>query len=332
MVTRSGFTFPFNGIPLSAHRELFGRAEEYGYTDAWTSEVDGADAFTPVTLAAAWSTQLRLGTAIASVFTRGPALLAMTAAAVADAAPGRFCLGIGASSHAIVEQWNGMKFSRPLERVREVVAFLRGALAGEKVSNELLGVQGFRLSRRPPQPPPIFIAALRQRMLALAGSVGDGVILNWLAPSDVPRVAGIARDAAAAAGRDPGALEIACRIFVVPQADDATRQIVARRAIAGYLTTPVYSAFHQWLGRGALLRPMMEAWQAGDRKAALEAIPDKVIDDLLVMGDRRACLEKIEAYRKNGVTLPVLAFLPASTDSREQAAQSLATLKELAPS
>ena len=331
MTTRFGFTFPFNGIPLSAHREVFGLAEEYGYTDAWTAEVDGADAFVPVALAAAWSSRLRLGTAIANVFTRGPALLAMTAAAVAESAPGRFCLGLGASSPAIVEQWNGMKLRRPLERVREIVAFLRGVLAGEKVSNELLGVQGFRLSRPPAQPPPIFIAALRQRMLSLAGSVGDGVVLNWLSPADVLRVVSVARDAAAAAGRDPSVLQVVCRILVVPSADDATRQLVARRAIAGYISTPAYSAFHQWLGRGELLRPMMEAWQAGDRKAAIEAVPDRVIEDLLVMGDRRACLEKIEAYRKSGVTTPVLAFLPTSADPREQAAQGLATLKELAP-
>src|SRR3990172_3513981 len=179
---RWGLTFPLDGVPLPAHRELLPEAEQLGYTDAWTAEVDGLDAFTPVALAATWTEQLRLGTAIANVFTRGPALLAQTAAGPAEAAPGRFCLGIGASSPAIVESWNGIELRRPLERVRETVAFLRAVLAGERAASETLGVRGFRLARRVPAAPPIFVAALRERMVALAGSVADGGVIKWVPP------------------------------------------------------------------------------------------------------------------------------------------------------
>src|SRR3990172_5834830 len=103
---RWGFTFPLEGVPLSEHREVLQEAERLGYTDAWTAEVDGYDAFVPLALAAAWTYRIRLGTAIANVFTRGPALLAMEAAAMADAAPGRFCLGIGSRSPAILQPLN----------------------------------------------------------------------------------------------------------------------------------------------------------------------------------------------------------------------------------
>ena len=329
-MNRWGLTFPLEGIPLSAHREVLQEAEARGYTDAWTLEVDGADAFVPAALAAVWTSELRLGTAIANVFIRGPALLAMTAAAVAEMAPGRFCLGLGASSPAIVESWNGLKLRRPLERVRETVAFLREALAGEKASSPVLGVRGFRLSRRFAGPPPIFIAALRERMLALAGSVGEGVIINWLSPADVPKVVKVAREAAGAAGRDPAALEVGCRLFVLPALPEEAARALARWVVAAYLTTPVYSAFQRWLGRGEALRPMMEAWQAGDRQAALGRVPEQVIDDLFVMGSRTECLDKIEAYCRNGVTLPILHFLTASPDPQERAAQSLGRLKELA--
>ncbi len=329
-INRWGFTFPLEGLPLSAHREVLREAESLGYTDAWTAEVGGADAFVPIALAAAWATKLRLGTAIANVFTRGPALLAMTAAALAEAAPGRFCLGLGSSTRVIVEDWNGLEFRRPLERVRETTAFLRAVLSGEKVSSPALGVRGFRLSRRLSSPLPIFLAALRPKMLALAGSVGDGVIINWLAPHDVPRVVKIAREAARSAGRDIEALEVACRLFVLPPVADEVARPLARRVIAAYLTTPVYSAFHRWLGRGETLKPVMEAWQAGDRRAALELVPEQVIDDLFVMGTRKECLDRIEAYCQSGLTLPILNFLTASPDPREQAAQCLARLRELA--
>ena len=329
-MTRWGLTFPLDGLPLPAHAEVLREAEGRGYTDAWTAEVDGSDAFVPLALAAAWTKELRLGTAIANVFTRGPALLAMTAAAVNEVAPGRFCLGLGASSPAIVENWNGARLERPLERVREVAAFLRAAFAGEKAASEALGVRGFRLSRRFAEPPPIFIAALRERMLALAGSVGDGVIINWLSPADVPKVVTVAREAAKAAGRDPDSLEVACRIFVLYWGNEQIARYGARRALAAYLTTPVYSAFHRWLGRGEALRPMLEAWRAGDRAAAVQLVPDELVEQLFVIGSKRECLDKIEAYCRAGVTLPILNFTPLTPDPREQAAQTVEMLRELA--
>src|SRR5271170_3105203 len=94
-----GITVPLDGIPLSEHRECYEELVELGYTDAWSSEADGTDAFTHLALAAAWAPTLRLGTAIVPAHTRGPALLAQSAAALAEAAPGRFALGIGTSSN-----------------------------------------------------------------------------------------------------------------------------------------------------------------------------------------------------------------------------------------
>ena len=327
---RWGITIPLDGVPLPAHREVLRDAESRGYTDAWTMEVDGLDGFTPAALALSWTEKLRLGTAIANVFTRGPALLAQEAAAVAEVAPDRFVLGVGASSPAIVEHWNGVELKRPLERVRESVAFLREVFAGERAKNETLGVRGFRLGRRFGGAPPIFIAALREKMLQLAGSAGDGVIINWLAPDDVPKVVAVAKEAAQAAGRDPGALEVVCRIFVIPTENQDVARAIARRAVAGYMTTPVYGPFQTWLGRGEALKPMQEAWAAGDRRGATELVPDEVIDDLFVIGNRNACLEKLEAYVRNGVTVPVIALMPTALDPKELAERNIAAVKELA--
>src|SRR3990172_6443113 len=181
--------------------------------------------------------------------------MAQTAWAIAEAAPGRFCLGIGTSSPAIVENWNGVPLRRPLRRMRETVGFLRQAFAGEKISTSggSFEVRGFRLAKAPVQPPPIFVAALREKMLALAGSLADGVLINWLSPEDVAKVVAVAREAARQAGRDPQALEVACRIFVLPPVPDDVARMMGRWAIAAYLNTPVYSAFHSWLGRGETL-------------------------------------------------------------------------------
>ena len=327
---RWGITFPLDGVSLRAHREVLREMEAIGYTDAWTAEVDGPDAFTPVTLAAAWTERIRLGTAIASVFTRTPTVLAQTAWAVSEAAQGRFCLGIGSSSPAIVESWNGVPFQQPLTRVRDTVSFLRQVFAGEKARSEPFGVRGFRYARRSAPPPPIFIAALQKKMLALAGSAGDGVIINWLGANDVPKVVQVAKDAARAAGRDPDALEVVARIFVIPTTNDALVRLLGRRAIAGYLTTPVYSAFHRWLGRGAAFRPMQEAWQSGDRQSATELVPDAALEDLFVTGDAHACIEGIEAYCRAGVTVPVINIMPTVQDPGDLGERNIAVMRELA--
>jgi probable F420-dependent oxidoreductase len=309
-VGRYGITFPFDDIPLAEQRALVSSLPDLGYTDLWSAESNGHDAFTPLALASVWAPQLRLGTAIVPVYTRGPGTLAMCAATLELAAPGRFVLGVGSSSNVIVERWNGMAFEAPYQRVRDTVRFLRSALAGEKVTEdyETFAIKGFRLTAVPDKPPPILVAALRSGMLRLAGREADGAIVNWLAPDDVATVAPYVHQAG------PGK-EIAARIFVAPTEDAEMARGVARFAIAAYLTVPVYRAFHEWLGREELMAPMQAAWAAGDRKAALEAIPDSLVDDLVVHGSPESCREQVQAYVEQGVTTPVLALLPVGVDS-----------------
>jgi probable F420-dependent oxidoreductase len=299
-------TAPLPG-PLHTHRDKLAELADLGYTDIWSAEADGADAFTPLALAAAWEPRLRLGTAIVPAYTRSPACLAQCVASLADAAPGRFAIGIGSSSNVIVERWNAVPFVEPYKKVRDIVRFLRDALAGEKVatSYDTFEIQGFRLGVRPEQRPPILVAALREGMLRLAGREGDGVIINWLAPKDVARVAGIVNDAAGGDER-----EIVARIFVCPSENvEAVRQ-GGKFAIAAYLNVPVYAQFHDWLGRGDQLRPMWDAWQAGDRKVAVAAIPDEVVDELIVHGSPATCRARIQEYFDQGVTTSSLAIMP----------------------
>jgi probable F420-dependent oxidoreductase len=313
---RWGLTLPLRSMPLHEQRGIVAGLPDLGYTDAWSAEVNGADAFAPLVLAAQWADGLRLGTAIAGIFTRGPALLAMSAATVASLAPGRFVLGIGTSSPAIVENWNGIELARPYQRARDTLLFLRAALAGDKVSAEYesFTVSGFRLDPPPPQPPALALAALRPGMVRLAASLADGAITNWLAPSDVPAVRAVA-------GPD---CELIARLFVCPTADaDLARQI-GRRLITAYLTVPVYAAFHVWLGRGEVLRPMQDAWAAGDRKGALAAIPDHVVDDLLVYGRPDECRERVEQYQASGLDTPVLMVVPTPGVDEAEAVRQLA--------
>jgi probable F420-dependent oxidoreductase len=318
MSDRYGITIPFDG-PLHTQRDRIAELADLGYTDVWSAESDGADAFTPLVLASQWAPSLRLGTAIVPAFTRGPACLAQSVGSLAQAAPGRFAFGIGTSSDVIVERWNGIPFEEPYKRVRDMVRFLRLALTGEKVKQEYdtFTVNGFKLGPVPEQPVPILIAALRRGMLELAGREGDGAIINWLSADDVATVAPIVR-------RYGADKEVVARIFVAPGLDAETARGYGKFAIAAYLNVPVYAAFHEWLGRGDELAGMWAKWKEGDRKGALDEIPDSLVDQLLVHGPPDACREHIQRYVDNGVSTPALAVLPFPGVDQAQAVRDLA--------
>jgi alkanesulfonate monooxygenase SsuD/methylene tetrahydromethanopterin reductase-like flavin-dependent oxidoreductase (luciferase family) len=142
-------------------------------------------------------------------------------------------------------------------------------------------------------------------MLRLAAREADGAIINWLSAEDVTRVAEVVHTAAEGTPK-----EIVARIFVCPSENKDVVRAAARFAIAAYLNVPVYADFHAWLGRGDELQGMWNNWKAGDRKAALAAIPDEVVDALIVHGSPEYCRDRIRQYFDNGVTTSSLAMMP----------------------
>jgi probable F420-dependent oxidoreductase len=279
-------------VPLHELGPLVRRIEEAGYDDVWSAEATEFDGFTPLAVAASNSERLRLVSGIVNVFTRGPALLAQSAAALADLSEGRFVLGLGASSNVIVEQWNGIAFKRPLAKVEETVRYMRAVLGGDR------GPGGFKLASPPAQPVPIVLAALRNRMLRLAGEVADGVFSNFLPLSAVERVAG----EFAAPEK-----ELACRFFSIHGPEDEAL-VIAKRTFVAYATVPVYTEFFRWLGRGDELEPVVEAWNAGDRKRALELAPEALIRETFLLGPVEAQRERLAEFAAAGIDTAVLAL------------------------
>jgi probable F420-dependent oxidoreductase len=297
-LARFAVTVPFAKTPLAEHAPLLAALEAAGYTDFWTQEVRGFDALTPLPAIAVQAPRARLGAAVAGVYTRGPALLAMQAAAVAEAAPGRFALGIGTSSELIVERWNAARFERPVARVRDTLGFLRAALAGERVdaAYETFAVRGFALDRAPAVPPELWIAALGPRMLALAGAEADGVCLSLLSADDVRRVLPVFE---VAGGRGKG---VFLRVGVLALTDAERARRVARKLLAPYLAVGPYARFHAALGRGTEVERVATAIRAREREAAYAAIPDAWVDGLVVHGPPEACRAQLARFVDAGVT------------------------------
>ena len=286
---RLGLTIPLPGTQLRDLPELARRAEAAGYESLWSAEATELDGFTPLTVAALSTEHARLVTGIVSVYTRGRATLAQSAAALAELSAGRFTLGLGASSNVIVEQWNGIRFERPLDRVRETVAFLRPVLAGER------GAGGFKLASAPPHVP-IVLAALRERMLRLAAEIADGAFANFLPLSGAPRVV----EAFGAPEK-----ERACRFFSILGSEDEAL-VAAKRIFVAYATVPVYTEFFRWLGHGDALAPVVEAWQRGDRKRAVEVAPEALVREIFLLGPIEAQRDRLAQFEAAGIDTAVL--------------------------
>lgn len=302
---RWGVTLPLPGLRLHEHRPVIEELAGLGVSDVWTGEGGGYDAFTALSAAAAWAPGLRVGTAVVPVQTRGPGVLAQTAASLAELSQGQVLLGIGSSVPAHVTALNGIPFGRPYAHVRDALRFLRRAFAGECIEEkyETFAVEGFRLRVRPPVRPKVLVGALRPRMVRLAFAEGDGMITNVLAARDVPRVI------EAAGPRAPGQ-ELVVKIFVNPTPDAAHARAQGRAFLGWILNQPPYRAFHDWLGRGPALAESRRRWDAGDREGAARALPDPVVDELWVHGPIERCQEHILRYLHPGITAVDLQISP----------------------
>jgi probable F420-dependent oxidoreductase len=270
-----------------------------GYTDAWSAEVSGPDAFSVASAVGVSTSSLRVGCAIAPAFTRPPALIAMSALAASQASEGRFCLGLGASTPTIVENWMGLDFERPVERMRETIAIVKQALAGEKVTFEghSASVKGFRLEGAPAEVP-IFVAALGPKMMELANAEADGIALYAVAEEGVRLAKKAAPD-----------LELAARLICLP--DQPLDEV---RDFARFLLTPYVAAegYNSWIARQGFeeeAAAVKTAWDARDRNAAVAAMSDRLVEALVIAGPANACKERVQSFREAGLDTPILFFI-----------------------
>ncbi len=317
-MTRLGFTGPAFGFDVRASAELARHLEGIGYTDCWTAETSGPDGFSVASTVGVLTEKMRIGIAIAPAFTRPPALLAMSALAVHQASGGRFILGLGASSPVIVEGWMGTKLEKPIARMRETVAAVRSAWAGEKVTvdGQTVQVKGFRLDGAPEGAIPIYLAALGPQMMALTNEIADGIVL-YLATEEGVRIA-----AQACPGK-----EVAERIMCCPDEDEEQVRDTVRWMMTPYIAVPAYNRFIAAQGFEDEARQVAEAWANRERDKAVAAVTDRLIDALVIYGPAAKCKERLDSFRAAGLDTPILAPFSLTGDP----AKVKAALEALAP-
>jgi F420-dependent oxidoreductase-like protein len=302
--------------------ELVRAADWLGYDGFWVPEAWERDAFTLLAALAVQTERIHLGAGIVNVFSRSPALLAMSAASLDELSGGRFRLGLGTSGARVVEDFHGIKFDRPLTRLRETIQIIRLLLAGERADfkGECFRLARFKLGFTPLRADlPIYVAALAPKSLRQLGELANG----WL-PVHWPREQlgeGIAHiwAGAEAASRDLSRIEIAPMINVVVADDPAKARERARLPIA-YYVGGMGDFYHDSLARlgfAAEADRVRAAWQAGRRKEAIRAVTDEMVDRIAICGTVETCRARLAELATYGATLPLVA-LPAEGDTAEK--------------
>jgi probable F420-dependent oxidoreductase len=250
----------------------------------------------------------------------------MAAGTVAQLADDRFVLGLGSSSHAIVEEWNGVAFEKPLTRVRETVAILRQSLSGARTdfAGRTVRSRGFRLGSVPARPLPIYLGALREKMLALAGEVGDGLVVNLFPVTALPKMLAAYRAGAARIGRDASHDEVVCRFQVAVTDDVAAARQIVRLAFGPYVAQPVYNAFFAWCGFEAEAKAVADSFAARDRAGVARGMTDTLVDRVTILGSADRCRAQLAEFVAAGVTTPVISPLAADRASIERTFEALA--------
>jgi probable F420-dependent oxidoreductase len=307
-------------LGLDAGLSAAALAEELGYRSYWTAETVGPEAFSVLAAVGAAAPSLDLGTGVIALQLRTPALVAMAGATLQALHPDReILLGVGISSPVVTQRWHGAPYGdRPLARVREYVTLLRQCLSGESVSfkGDFYEVSRFRLGvRLGERRPKIVVGALNPRMLALAGELADGVLLNYLPASHVPW--SVEQVRTGLPERDTRLLGAGPRIYAYVHAGVCEREDGidhARKDLFSYAVVDAYARNFERAGFADEIATIRGHHAEGDRERALAGVSDRMVDAIDVMGDPDRVRATVRAYVEGGVDVPILMPLPWGPD------------------
>ena len=308
MPDRIGLALPSAG-DLSPRDQLalVQHAESLGYDSVWIGEAWGWEVFSRLTWIACNTKTIKLGAGIANVFSRTPALLAQTVATLDHISGGRALLGLGTSGQAVVERWHGVPYDRAAQRLREYAEIIRLALSGERVNydGEVFKVSGFRLGLAPLRKQvPIYFASITPAGMRLTAELADGWLPIWMGP-------GYLQELVKTMSRS---LDVAAEIHAGVSPDPKVRDL-ARAHLARYVGgMGVY--YHRLVsdqGFATEADAIRAAYGRHERDEAAHLVTDNMLDQLTVAGDRDWCRSRLAAYRKAGVSMPLLNFLDGLT-------------------
>lgn len=287
-------------------------AESLGYESVYVTHIAGRESLTVLTIYAAATERIRLGTGVVPIYTRTPATMAQTAATIDEFSGGRLTLGLGVSHRPVVEGWHGQTIDKPASEMREYASIVRAILRGEDPPAGEKWDTGFHLVGVEPRPAlPIYIAALSPRMLRLAGEIADGVILwlcnpNYIRDVVVPEVTA----GRTLAGKPLEGFDIVAAVPSALVADPEQAFAAQRPDLVPYFGLPFYRAMLERSGFGADLEAFDAAAGTGDGSAMAAAVSDEFLSILTAVGDEAGVRAGVQRYLDAGATSPCVGPIP----------------------
>jgi alkanesulfonate monooxygenase SsuD/methylene tetrahydromethanopterin reductase-like flavin-dependent oxidoreductase (luciferase family) len=286
-------------------------AEKVGFDSVWVVESSlnpGKDAISYLGALSVSTDKIRLGSGVINLFSRSATLIASTMATLDEISGGRIILGIG-TGHSVINEYHSVKFSDPVQRMREYVEVIRMLVNGERVSYDGrdVRVEGLKLNLNPIRCRiPIYIATVSEQLARLAGEIGDGVIFVLNSASRIGYLVEATLEGARRAGKPASDIEISCYLptFMMNDVEEATD--AAKRTVANYGRSKFYRRLYGRMGYKAEAELLAESWKKGDSKRALDSVGEKMAKDLTIVGSESECLKRVEDYRRAGITLPII--------------------------
>lgn len=306
---RTALTLP-DPRGVEATIEMAKWAEGEGYDDLWFADASGVDAMTTAAAVALNTERCRIGTAIIPVYPRTPAALASSTLVLNKLSKGRFILGLGSSSQTMMENWHGLKFEKPLTRVKETTQLVKQMMTGAKTDfdGETVSSHGYRqMPLGEDESQSVYMAALRGKMLETAAEYSDGVILNLFPKDALPKMMEHIKIGAERAGKKLEDVEIVCRHQVIVTDDKASARDFIRSGFAPYYATPVYNKFLSWAGYEDVAATIREGWAEKDRNKTTGALDDQLVDDIAILGSMAECHDRIRELAEMGITTHIIS-------------------------
>jgi F420-dependent oxidoreductase-like protein len=319
-----GLSLGYSGAALEIPVELVQRAEALGYDSVWTAEAYGSDAVTPLAWLGAVTYRIHLGTAIMQIAARTPAMTAMTAMTLDQLSGGRFILGLGPSGPQVVEGWHGVPYGKPLERTREYIGIVRQILAREKpvehhgehydipntgpnttgLGKPLKSILHGRKDMK------IFTASIGAAGIRTSGEVADGVIPVWMNPARMDLILPYVKEGIAKAGGKKRVEDFAIAPFVTCLIGDDLER--CRTPVKGMLALYIggmgarnknfYNDYAKRLGYEGEAKQIQDLYLDGKKLEAMAAVPDKLVDEIALLGPAGRVRDRLAAWKQSGVT------------------------------
>jgi F420-dependent oxidoreductase-like protein len=317
-----GYDDPVSAVALAEE------ADRLGYDSVWTSEAYGSDAVTPMAWLAARTEKIKVGAAIMQMPARSPATTAATVATLDLLSGGRVLLGLGTSGPQVAEGWHGQVWGKPLARTREYVEIVRTILRreaplehhGEHYDVPYTGPGATGLGKplkiivHPLRGDvPIYLAAIGPKNVALAGEIADGWLPIFFSPERYAEVhepnleEGFARR-----GGRPEGWDLAPLVPVLVADDVAAARDFLKPLLALYVGgmgargQNFYNRLACRYGYEEAATRVQELYLSGHKQEAIAAVPDGLVDEIALVGDRARIADRLDAWRACGTTTLIL--------------------------